>query len=108
MRITVNSLHDFLKNLESSTSVVSCVHMDVSKNDIDPNGVKSSVILQASCLIYAAEEQFLLQCGVDCGYDLNTGDGHTVGSDQGADLAGHLERYCTAHSITLLPGVLDF
>lgn len=107
VRISCHTINDFLKNLDSADEVIGGrVHANKNENK-DSESPRKYVILQTSALIRSNEFETLLECGVNCGYDLLTGDGHMEGTEKCDEWMDELSRYCESKNLSLLPGILN-
>ncbi len=107
MKITCSSVDDFLENLNAAAGVHrNTVHYD--RTDREVSDVCDELFYQVSAIIeFADDTQALLEVGVNCGIDTMTRDGETEGTTNRGEMHKTLEKYCEAHDLKLLPGILD-
>lgn len=107
MRIKCKDVDDFLKNLSAANMIWNnVIYYDRSK--VADTEISTALFYQLSCVIEFVEGQALLECGVKCGNDLHTSDGHTMGTDKQLYLHQKMVDYVDDNSkLKFLPGILD-
>ncbi len=110
MRIQTYSLNDFLANLEQSGVVGKTVWVDRTENPVDGDrrtAVKFSVVFQATAVCQFAEGEFLLDLGVDCGFDYRDSSQDDSASQEAGRLRTELVEFCEERGLTVRPGIAD-
>lgn len=108
MKITCESIDDFLRNLDGAAVWNSAVYAQTRKMASDKTLLSTQVILQASALLETADGgQVLLLAGEDCGRDRDTADGGRDGSSRAEGLLANLRAFCGERGWSVMPGALD-
>lgn len=110
MRVTTNNLTDFLANLEQGEVAGGVVWVNRTENPVDGNrrdAIKYSVVFQASAVCEFDDGQFLLELGVDCGFDIRDCNNDCSASDEAARLRAELVGFCERRGLTVRPGIID-
>ena len=112
MRITTGSVADFLSNLETGTVWQGRIYYERSSRPMCGKSKRDAtsfeVCYQLSTVLNIGDDgQALVVCGVDCGIDRLTGDGELEGTEEQKKNHEQVVKWCNAHGVRLLPGVLD-
>ena len=109
MRVVVQSVEDFLKNLDGVPPpmiVEKTIWVDRTRQRISET--RYSVNLQASCVVDIKDGQFLLQYGEDCGIDYEDTEPETKGTESAGEKRKRLEEWCKLRGLVVRPGAVDF
>jgi hypothetical protein len=111
MRVTCNTLDEFVENLEKEGPArifQRVIRVSVTRRPLDEDGVKFRVNFQASAVIDLGdgEGQYLLEVGQDCGTDFEDASQETEGSERAEALKQRL-KLCCREGIELRPGVVS-
>ena len=115
MRVTCNTLNDFITNLrmEPPTSVLQqTVHVSVTERPLDISdkhkAVKFSIMLQASAVITLEDGgQYLLEYGEDCGMDYRDSSNELLGTERTNGLRKKLVEFCDDYGLKIRPGIVQ-
>lgn len=110
MRVQTHTIEDFQSNLEQSEVVGGTVWVDRTENPVGENrreAVKFSVAFQATAVCQFAQGEFLLDLGVDCGFDYRDRSQQCEASDEAARLRAELTEFCEKNGLTVRPGIID-
>lgn len=114
LKITCNTLADFLTNLRESKFSVFRNTVYVDRNSVPLNGTSKrdatsfEIFLKASAVLeFGDEGQALLQYGESCGIDRMTVDGEAEGSQRRSSWCDQLTQYCEENNLKILPGIID-
>lgn len=113
MRVTTNSIDDFLANLraiDAKQVFQSIVYVDVRRTPMsgDSNGTRSSVVMQATAVVTLPEGgEYLLVGGEPCGFDYKDNGGEYPGSERAGELRTEIERYCGTVGLAVRPGAVS-
>jgi len=108
MRITCETIGDFLQNIGDGDPHRKTIHFNRSRKDMNSDGSSQEVYLQMSAVLrYEDTTEALVECGFNCGIDRGEDD-VKAGTKLQTELTQMMEEYCEANGLRLRPGVLDF
>lgn len=114
MRVSCFTLEDFLENLETTQAVFDdTVRFSIIRRPVDKEGrnaLKFLVVAQASVVVQCETAEYILELGLDCGFDYNDSDPETPGSDRAKEIRSAIEFKLKSMGKTwvLKPGVIDY
>lgn len=107
MRVTCNSIDDFITNLTdvASLNVLNgIIYVDVTKRPVE--NAKFLVSIQATTVVsMEIDGQYLVVAGEECGRDIVTADADYSGSERSNVLKQRLVDFCKTKNWRILPGV---
>lgn len=106
MRITCETLEDFLENLTGHEVYQDTIWVNRTTKRVD-SLVTDSAIEASAVIVRSDESEAIIQWGQDCGHDLDTADGHRNGTEKQVELYTNLQAYATPRGLKLLPGILS-
>lgn len=112
MRISCQTVEDFLKNIEGETVYQDTVFVEktrTSMNGSSPRDATSfQVYFRIGCVLeYADSGQSMIDCVEDCGIDRHTCDGDLSASERCESLRMKVEEVCQKSGLRVRPGMLD-
>jgi len=115
VRVTCESLHDFITNLrhEPPTNVVQrIVYISTTRRPMDSDdkhkAVLFTVVLQSSAVVNLDDGgQYHLEYGEECGVDVCDATQELCGSDKAAILRKRLVDFCDEHGLHVRPGIVE-
>ncbi len=113
MRITCNSINDFLRHLDQNPAAIygQVVYVDVNRRCIDGEAkpkVRWLVGIQVSAIMGMGDEgQCLLQAAENCGLDYEDSSQEKAGTIKMKALREALEDRCVDLKLRLMPGVVS-
>ena len=120
MRVSCQSVEDFVENLQEEFEDGHSVFEDMVRVSIHSNpddgprfgkfaAVKWKVVFQATAVVCVDDEnQYLLECGIDCGLDYRDSEPTSPGTEMAEGLKKKLEEYCEKAGLKIRPGDIDF
>jgi len=114
MRVTCNSLAEFLTNLRDDSLIVlfGVVYFSTDRRAMDEgnprDSVRYEVSAQASAVIRSndGEAEYLLECGEPCGMDWCDTSNSRDGSKYADQLGKKLKDFCDDRGLKVRPGVV--
>jgi hypothetical protein len=114
MRVVCHTVEEFLENLRDEPSVfrdvVRCsrVFRPVDTESLR-EALKVEVVFQASAVVDLGDDgQYLLEVGVNCGFDYKDGpEPELKGSGNAAAMRKKIIDYCESRGLKVRPGVID-
>jgi len=114
MRVSCNSLAEFLTNLCDDSLIVlfGVVYFSMDRRAMDEgnprDSVRYEVSIQASAVIRSndGESEYLLECGEPCGMDWCDASNSREGSACANQLRKKLEVFCDDRGLKVRPGVV--
>lgn len=114
MRVSCSDLEQFLENLRTDPKTLqNRVYSSITYRPYNTEkgleeATKVSVVFQAHAVVLLGEQgEYLLQVGVDCGFDYRDSEPETKGTDYANRLKEELNSFCNEIGLTVLPGVVD-
>ena len=114
MRVTCGTIDEFIENLKAlphGAVFQKVIYVSRTRNSIDGtarNGVRFSVVLQASAVVDLGDDgQYLLEAGEDCGIDYEDSTQERKGTERASELRQKIKRHCESHGIDVRPGIVD-
>jgi hypothetical protein len=116
VRITCNSIEEFLENLkhtEPGSVLKDMVCLSVTRKPLDGrrriDAVRFDVTIQTSAVINLPDGgQYLLEYGEECGRDYMDGNQERPGTMMANSVKQALMEYCNSAGLVVRPGVIDF
>ena len=110
MRVTCHSVEEFLECLQGAGVLEDTIRASTTRS---PEGSEKvpivfSVVLHLSTVVQSSDSaEYLLEAGMDCGFDYEDASQDSAGSVKAADLRIQVIEFANARGWKVLPGIID-